>query len=131
MVGVRGPIAIPPGETVSDQLLIEYTVVQVEHEVRASALVSPFGHRFDASPKHRSSDCLPGLRPVRLAPLGRIEAVELHTNDLPGLAEEMDRIAVEDPMHRSPKRLASGRNRNAEEQPKQGNRKTWPEGCRR
>jgi hypothetical protein len=110
---MRSPGAIPPRETLPNQLLVEHAVVHAKHKEGASTLVSPLNHRLDADagPKHRPPDCLLGLLPVRLPSLGGIDPIELYPNNLPGLAEKMHRIAVQHPVHGSQKRLAVGENR--------------------
>jgi hypothetical protein len=131
MIGLWRLPTVPPGEAVPHEPLVQHPAVHAKFVVGTAVLILPVHHRPDARPKHRPPDRLSGLGPVRLPALGRIDAVELHPNNLPGLAEEMHRIAVEHPMHRSRKRLAGGRDRSAEESSKQDDREAWLQGQKR
>jgi hypothetical protein len=124
-VGVRGSSPVPPGKSPPHQLLVQHPVAHAEFVAGTPILIPPLGDRFHTRPNDRPSDRLSGLRPVWLHAFGRIDAVEVHPNNLPSLAEQMHRVTVQHPMHRSYKRLTGGRNRNAEEQPDQDNRKAY------
>lgn len=102
-IGVRRLPSVPPRKTVPHKPLIHHLVVQANLKVGPPVLVAPFRHRFDSPPKNQSPDGLTGLRAVRLSAFGGINAVELHSNDLPGLAEKMHGIAVQYSMNRSDK----------------------------
>lgn len=95
--------SVPPRHSVSHHLRVDRLAVGVQHKKGTPIRIVRLGHGADSLLVQRppQGPCCPVA--VGLPELWGIHAVKLHPHDLPGLAEKVNGVAVQDVVDRSRK----------------------------